>query len=83
MTAGHLVHLIGPLTGGSFTNGSVNNGEIFKVYTSSVNSSKVKPKYFLGSLGISKETPNTFNRSDWGFHSEFDEYFWLPGIKCI
>ena len=28
----------------------------------SPNSSNVKPKYFLGSLDISKETPNTFNK---------------------
>ena len=28
-------------------------------YTSSVNSSNVKTKYYLGSLDISKETPNT------------------------
>ena len=32
------------------------------VYTSSVKSSFVKPKQFLGSLDISKETPKTFNR---------------------
>ena len=30
----------------------------------STNSSNVKPKYFLGSVDISKETPNTFNRFD-------------------
>ena len=42
--------------------------QFFAVYTtdtSSINWSNVKPKYFLGSLYISKETPNTFNRSDW------------------
>ena len=44
----------------------------------SSNSSNVKPKYFLRLLEISKETPNTFNRFDWGFQSEFGEYFWLP-----
>jgi len=32
------------------------------LYTSSVNSFYVKPKSFLGSLDISKETSNTFNR---------------------
>ena len=32
------------------------------LYTSSVNSFYVKPKYVLGSLDISKETSNTFNR---------------------
>ena len=31
------------------------------LYTSSVNSSYVKTKLFLGSLDISKETSNTFN----------------------
>ena len=50
--------------------------------TSSVNGSNVKPNYFLGWLNISKETPNTFNRSDWGFQSKFGEYFWLPGF-CL
>ena len=53
----------------------------FAVYTtdtSSVNWSNVKPKYFLGSLDISNETPNTFNRFDWGLQSQFGEYFWLP-----
>ena len=59
--------------------------QFFAVYTtdtSSINWSNVKPKYFLGSLYISKETPNTFNRSDWGFQSKFGEYFWLPGF-CL
>ena len=41
----------------------------------SPNSSNVKPVYILGSLDISKETPNTFNRFDFGFQSEFGEYF--------
>ena len=55
---------------------------VYTTHTSSINWSNVKPKYFLGSLDISKETPNTFSRSVWGFQSEFGEYFWLPGF-CL
>ena len=49
------------------------NWTIIAVYTSAVNWSNVKPKYFLGSLNNSKETPNSFNRFDWGFQSEFGD----------
>ena len=69
---------------GSLINGCVDNWAIFTVNTSSVNWSNLKPKYFTRSLDISKETPNTFNRFDWRFQSEFGEYpgeyFWLPSI---
>ena len=51
----------------------------FAVYISLVNSSNVKPEYFLGSLDIS----NTIKKFERIFQWKFCDNFWLPTIQSI
>ena len=51
----------------------------FTLYISLVNSSNVKPEYFLGSLDIS----NTIKKFERIFQWKFCDNFWLPGTQSI